>query len=276
MTPPVGQASGGLQTDPASFRFVLALLLEISLVACSGPPESFAPVDPIPPGTFDHRLLDAVLRDHVQDGWVSYPDIAADPRFAAYVASLNRVDPSALSTKEDRLAFWINTYNALAIQGILDGGSPRTLLGRYEYFLGHEHHVGGRAITLWTVEREILIPTFQEPRIHFAIVCASRTCPKLRSEAYTPETLQRQLEDAARVFINDPTRNRFDPDAHVAWLSTIFVWYQEEFVKDAGSLLRYVAKYVADPKLADELITLPYREKFLEYDWRLNGTPLPR
>jgi len=102
--------------------------------------------------------------------------------------------------------------------------------------------VGGEALNLNNLEKNILIPDFREPRIHFAIVCASQSCPKLRSWAYTAEQLEEQLNDSARRFINDPTRNRFDQEQKVAYLSKIFDWFTEDFVARSGSLTNYVSQ----------------------------------
>jgi len=123
------------------------------------------------------------------------------------------------------------------------------------------------------VERAILIPEFREPRIHFAIVCASRSCPKLRSWAFTADKLDQQLDDSARLFINDPSRNVFDRRQKIAHLSKIFDWFTEDFISHSGSLTKYVAQYVEDPVLAQELAQDTYQVEFLEYDWNLNGIP---
>ena len=219
-----------------------------------------------------HQLFDAVLMDAVQDGGVNYPAIASNPDFAVYIDYLATADRKALNTSEDELAFWINAYNALAIQGILDGKSPSTFFGRIGFFKNAEFTVGGEQMNLYDLERDIIIP-LGEPRIHFAIVCASHSCPKLRSEAYTADRLDEQLEANTRHFINDSARNRFDPEQKVAELSKIFDWFSEDFIKPAGSVLNYVANYVDDPKLAADLRAGDYKLKFMKYNWSLNGTP---
>ena len=131
----------------------------------------------------------------------------------------------------------------------------------------------GRTINLYDLERKILIPEFLEPRIHFAIVCASASCPKLQSIAYSERQLEAQLEESARGFINDRTKNRFDQERKIAHLSMIFKWFEDDFVTHSGSLIHYVKRYVAEPELARDLETTPYSVQFLEYDWRLNGPP---
>lgn len=115
---------------------------------------------------------------------------------------------------------------------------------------------------------------FNEPRIHFAIVCASRSCPKLQPWAYDPDKLDGQLDQAARMFINDPSRNRFDREKRVARLSMIFNWFVQDFIAEAGSLIYYVKQFLEDQELVTDLELRPYRIEYLEYDWSLNGIPL--
>jgi len=254
-------------------RFATGLMVMVLLAGCSTVPRAFNPAQPLAPKDFSHAAFDEVLRAHVADGVVRYPAIAADPRFEKYLWHLDRVDPYTLLARRERLAFWINAYNAFAVKGILDGYSPLTKLGQYRYFIAKKHRVGGAVINLYDLERKLLIPDFQEPRIHFAIVCASLSCPKLQSWAYQADRLEEQLELSAREYINDPTRNRFDRERKVAYLSMIFKWFEEDFTAHSGSLLGYVKRYVADPQLARDLESVPYRVEFLEYDWNLNGIP---
>ncbi|UCE63323.1 MAG: DUF547 domain-containing protein [Nitrospirota bacterium] len=245
----------------------------LAIVGCTTLPNSYHPSDPIVAGQFSHELFDQTLGEHVHHGVVNYPGYASDPRLNQYIHQLNRLDPTTLPTRNDRLAFWINAYNAFAIQGILDGYSPKTWAGKYKYFVSRDYMVGGAKVNLYAVERAILIPEFREPRIHFAIVCASRSCPTLRSWAFTPDRLDQQLDDSARLFINDPDRNAFDRRQKIAYLSKIFDWFTDDFVSHSGSLTKYVAQYVEDPKLARELAQDTYQVEFLEYDWNLNGIP---
>lgn len=241
------------------------------LAGCSTVPTSFSPSNPIPVGEFSHQTFHELLRAHVQEGSVNYPGIEADGRLNSYLASLDRVDPNAFAAG-DRLAFWINSYNVFAIKGILDRDSPMTLWGRYRYFITREYQVGGQAVNLSDLERRILIP-FHEPRIHFAIVCASLSCPKLQSWAYRGDRLTDQLEQVTRAFVNDPSRNRFDRERKIAYLSKIFDWFSNDFETDSGSLQKYLRRYVDDPDLARELEAERYTVMFLEYDWKLNGVP---
>ena len=242
---------------------------------CSSVPERYTRLDPLNPAQVSHQLLDDVLQTSVKDGLVNYPEIQSDPRFAAYLALLDRVNPSALGTERDRLAFWINAYNACAIQGILDGYSPKPYIGWYRFFKTRTYGIGGARLNLSDLEHEILRQQFHEPRIHFAIVCASSSCPKLPSWAYNGTQLDQQLDQAARAFINDPTRNRFDRGKKIAYLSKIFDWFEDDFAAASGSILEFVAHYVHDVDLARELAPGVYQIAYLDYDWSLNG-PAPK
>jgi len=242
-------------------------------MGCSTVPKTFSPHSPIPPETVSHEAFHRALTSHVNNGQVDYPGLATNANFKTYITLLQRIAPQQLPTPNHRLAFWVNAYNALAIKGILDGYSPATLTGRYTFFIGRKYVVGGESLNLYDLEQDLLLPNFQEPRIHFAIVCASKSCPKLQSWAYTPEDLDQQLTASARQFINDPTRNRFDRTHKIAYLSKIFDWFSEDFINHSGSLLAYVARFMSEPDLATDLLHSPYEIEFLDYDWNLNGVP---
>ncbi len=254
-------------------RWIVLSLTLLNIIGCSSVPKTFSPEQPLSPTNFTHQELHDVLSTHVTDGEVNYQSVATDQSFNNYLNNLQHVAPQQLPTPNHRLAFWINAYNAFAIQGIINGFSPSTFSGRYTYFIDQDYLVGGEYINLYDLEREILIPNFQEPRIHFAIVCASQSCPKLQSWVYRPESIDQQLTLSARQFINDPSRNHFDQTRKIAYLSQIFDWFQEDFMNHSGSLLHYVAQFVTDANLAQDLRTTPYTIEFLEYDWKLNGLP---
>ncbi len=253
-------------------RCVLAILLFAFLGGCSTVPTSFTPSNPVPPGEVSHALWQELLREHVHGGAVDYPAIARQGQLQAYLALLNRVDPAGLPVGE-RLAFWINAYNAFAVKGILDGYSPGSLFGRYRYFIARDYAVGGQTVNLYDLERQILINQFHELRMHFAIVCASASCPKLQPWVYEGAFLDQQLTRVTTEFVNDPSRNRFDRSRKVASLSMIFRWFQKDFEARSGSVLNFVADYVQDPSLKRELLAGDYTVEFLEYDWSLNGLP---
>src|SRR2546422_3187332 len=221
--------------------------------------------------SLDTAAFDPLLKAHVKDGNVDYPAFQASAAFRSYVEALAK--PAALSGKSEALAYYINAYNALAIAGILEGLSPASLLGRARYFKIRDWPLNGRTISLYDLEHEKIEP-LGGPRIHFAIVCASRSCPPLRSEAYAAARLDAQLDEQARSFINDPARNRFDKATRTAHLSEIFDWYDMDFRVATGSTQRFIARYVADADVARDLAADEYKVEWIPYDWRLNGIPL--
>ena len=218
----------------------------------------------------DHGLYDNVLKAHTKDGLVDYPAVASDKSFTTYLEQL--ATAAAPSAKNDKLVFYMNAYNALAMKGIIDGKSPSNFFSRQLFFKSAKFKLAGGETNLHNIEHEIL-RKLGEPRIHFSIVCASSSCPKIRGDAYSNAKLEEQLDDNARRFVNDPTRNRFDKKEKVAYLSQIFKWFAEDFEASAGSAQKFAAKYVSDPDLAKELTADGYKVKFLDYSWNLNGTP---
>lgn len=255
----------------------LAPLLVIWLLlvlGCVNWPKSYWVPNHVLLPNVDYSAWDALLRAHVHDGRVDYHAFAASQEFREFLLVIRRTRLTQDSTREQRLAFYINAYNARAIQGVLDGGSPASLWGRFQFFKRERHAVGGEDITLWDLEHK-RIRSMGEARIHFALVCASASCPKLASRAYLPETVDSQLQEAALAFVNDPTRNRFDPERRVAHLSPIFEWYEADFVGASGSIHAYVALFVENPRVAEELAAGRYKIRFLDYDWSLNGAPPP-
>ena len=115
------------------------------------------------------------------------------------------------------------------------------------------------------LERKVIIP-LGEPRIHFAINCASSSCPKLQPTVFKADVLDQQLTDAANAFINDTMRNYFDRATKIAHISKIFDWFKEDFVKHSGSVLKYIAQYVKDEKIAKDLRDGNYKIRYLKYD----------
>jgi Protein of unknown function, DUF547 len=213
--------------------------------------------------------FDALLRANVKSGQVNYPGFQDAAALKAYLAELAK--PAKLDTKAEQLAYNINAYNAFAIQGILDGLSPSSFIGRQRYFRLQEWPLAGKRISLYDLEHAVLRP-LGDPRMHFAIICASKSCPFLRSEVYTASKLDAQLDEQARQFVNDPSRNRFDKTTKTAYLSEIFKWFDEDF-RGPGSVQKYIAKYVDDSEVARLLASDGFRVEWVPYDWSLNGAP---
>ena len=235
-------------------------------------------------GAFDHEhaAWTALLGRHVQNGSVDYAGIkrVAQGELDAYLRTLAAVDRACHDTwsRQQKLAYWINAYNAYTVRLILDHyplGSIRSIglmpgAAFRETFIPSER-LRGRTLALNDIEHEILRKELQEPRIHFAIVCASKSCPTLRPEAYRASELERQLDGAARAFVGDASKNRFDASTRTLWLSSIFTWFHEDFERSAGSIKAFVVRY-SDKSIADAVTKEGVEVKFLDYDWSLNGT----
>ena len=213
---------------------------------------------------------DQLLKAAVNQGQVDYAQWRDNRRFDALTDQVAATVTDGMD-RQQKLAFYINAYNILAARGILDGRSPDGVLGRYLYFKRDTYTVAGSQISLHQLEHEWIRP-LKEPRIHFAIVCASQSCPILQEEAYTAERLNEQLDAATRGFVNDTERNRFDPAASRAELSSIFKWFAEDFEQAAGSVQAYLAPLVADAEVAKLLDSGELTIRYLSYDWSLNGT----
>jgi hypothetical protein len=229
---------------------------------------------------FDLDLWDALLAEYtrpVSDTAgvrVDYAGLRAEARWPALLAGLAAAEPPPEARRAERLAFWIDAYNVLAIDvvvkhypvaSIRDVGSLlRPVWGR------PAGTVGGRTVSLGEIEHEILRP-MGEPRIHAAIVCASTSCPSLRREAFRGSRLDAQLEDALRAFLADPRKgSRLDARAGVLYLSPIFDWFAEDF-EPFGGVRAYLAPRLpaeAARALAERGDAL--RLRYLDYDWALN------
>ncbi len=218
----------------------------------------------------DYDALDEILARNVHNGFIDYDGIAAEPELRTFVEQLGTTRPTDLTTAASRLAFYINAYNVLAIQSILDGRSPSSRGERHKFFQRQKFNVLGQMMSLETLEHDRIIAS-GDRRIHFAIVCASMSCPRLSNRAYRPESLDVQLHESAKRFINDLTRNQFDADRRIIYLSKIFKWYEDDFIAAGSSLQRYLARFVSDAQVQDALRNNEFRIRFIDYDWDLNG-----
>jgi hypothetical protein len=197
----------------------------------------------------------------------------------SYLADLEAVCKNDLKkwNKNQRLAFWINVYNAYTVKLILDNYPLKSIrkIGLLPGAAWREKAVSlkrleGKNISLSYVENDIIRKRFKEPRIHFALVCASKGCPPIRSRAYTATKLNRQLEAQTKAFLNVKTHNRYHGSNGTLYLSRIFDWYKKDFGKDQDKLLAFIGKYI--PELRSDLEKgRNVGVEYLAYDWALNG-----
>lgn len=216
----------------------------------------------------NHHQWDRLLKKHVQEsGLVDYKSFQKDySKLTEYLEYLGGYQPTRTWKKEELLAYYINLYNAGTVQLILDHypvGSIKDISRPWgRKFL----RMGNQQISLGTLEHDLL-RKMEEPRIHFAINCASFSCPSLLNEAYTAADLNSQLERATQNFINDPSRNRIS--ANNIELSKIFKWYKGDFGDGDKELIAFLNKYLNSPLAPDAKIG------YLPYNWGLNEKRSP-
>lgn len=236
--------------------------------------------------SFDHsyKLWGQVLGTHITEqayaSTIDYKSIKASPgqlnQYLKEIEGLTEESYLAFS-KDQQLAFMINAYNALTIKLIIDNyplksirdiGSIITGPWKQKFF-----KLFGEKANLDHIEHEIIRKKFDEPRIHFALVCASIGCPALSSKAYTAEKLDQQLEDGAKKFISDQTRNRYIKNKKRLELSSIFKWYGDDFKNKYGSYLNFVVDRMTENlELRKTLLSDKTTIKYLAYNWNLNET----
>jgi hypothetical protein len=253
----------------------LLSLLALGMGVFSGPVHAGA--------RFSHAPWDQLLKKNWRDAKLPYAKLKADSKLLDhYLLRASEADPSAWTSREEKLAFWINLYNACTLRVILDS-YPLTGDSKVDQIAlkgpqGEAWNiwqkpfckVKDRVLTLDQIEREVLIGELNEPLVHFAINCGALSCPNLRKEAYVPERVRVQMQEQARAFLKDPTRNQFEIKSKQIRLSMIFGWYGEDFQKAAGgSLTKFLVPYVSKDLrrwIEDPSVKVDY----LEYNWTLN------
>lgn len=244
------------------------LLLVLVLISCHSP--VIGKAGSTPPS---HQLWNELLKAHVKpDGRVDYKGfIREKPKLESYLKLLSENAPDRSKwSKNEQLAYWINVYNAFTVKLIVDFYPTKSIrdLGprikiplikdvwHYKFF-----KIAGVDMSLDEVEHSILRKEFEEPRIHFAINCASVSCPPLLNEAFVASTLENQLIRVTTTFVNDPSRNKIS--AQSAQLSSIFSWFKGDFTKK-GTLVEFLNRY------SKVKISPNARITFLDYNWNLN------
>lgn len=251
-----------------NIKFNLILFLSIILLSCQSSVPGMAATTPP-----SHKAWNELLKGNVStDGTVNYKGfIKEKAKLETYLKSLSENAPDRKTwSKDEQLAYWINAYNAFTVKLIVDNYPVESIkdLGpalkipmikdvwHYKFF-----KIGGQESSLDEIEHSILRKEFEEPRIHFAINCASVSCPPLLNEAFEAKTIDAQLDKVAKGFINDSSRNKITPDA--VQVSSIFSWFKGDFTKN-GSLIDFLNKY------STVKIKSGAKVSHLDYDWNLN------
>ncbi len=268
----------------ASLRCVAVLLLTSLGVPCSGADvvlgATVGATQRTPVERIDHSAWNALLASYVDEqGMVDYTrwkaagaDGAALDKYIEHLstATFSPTTPAAAAT-----SFWINAYNAVTVKGILREYPTSSIRNHTAKLFGYniwknlKLRVDGNSYSLDQMEHEVL-RKMGDPRIHFAIVCASVGCPKLLDEAYVPDRLDQQLDSNAKDFFADKGKFAFDAQRGSLELSPILKWFADDFGADQAVRLRTIAPYLPDDRARELANRGDPRVGYLDYDWRLN------
>jgi len=210
----------------------------------------------------DHSTWDKLLKKYVaDDGDVNYKGFKKDARLLNdYIQYLSTKVPSKNWSKQEKLAYFFNVYNANTIKLIIDNYPTKSIKDIGNPWSKNRIKIGDENFSLADIEHEVL-RKMNEPRIHFAINCASVSCPKLLNTAYTANNIEALLDRTAKDFITNPEKNKISE--HSVQLSKIFKWYKSDFTRN-GSLIDYINQYSSVKINPDASID------YLEYNWNLN------
>lgn len=212
---------------------------------------------------FSHTTFDGLLKKYVSaSGTVNYAGFKADrAALDKYIATLKAQGVESSWSRNEKLAYYINAYNAYTIQLILNNYPTSSIMkiNNGKAWDLQVVNLGGKIMSLNHLENKIIRPVFKEPRIHFAVNCAAVSCPKLMNGAFMPNQLNNQLERQTKAFINNTKENQITSDA--LKLSQIFEWYATDF----GDIHNYINKYSATKASANAEVS------YNTYKWELNG-----
>lgn len=220
---------------------------------------------------------DLLLKKYVQveknsDGTlvtsVDYPGLRKSRNNAITSAKLAKVSNIENMNTNDQLAFWINAYNFLAINKVVNNPKIKKLTDLNTLFKSvwkqAAGKIAGKEYSLNNIEHSIIRKQFKEPRIHFAVVCAAKSCPNIRNEAYTGEKLDEQLNDQMKQFLSNTKKGmKIDKTAKKIYLSKIFSWFAADFNNKP-------LEWLFNKKMINQTVKNKYSLKYLSYDWSLN------
>ncbi len=232
--------------------------------------------------SFLHARWDGLLRKYVtEEGWVDYRRLRREgaTELKSYLEQLARTNVAKLGNRDVQKAFWINAYNAICVQTLIDQKLPAEV--PHAFFFGtnifklRTYQVAGKIRSLDDIEHGILRKKFKDQRIHAVVVCGASSCPRLRPEAYTGSKLNQQMDDEARRWISVGTdksgkrKNYLDQRRKVFYASKIFDWYMEDFEDSEAGVKKFIQRF-ATPETRQFMARNKVRVTYLGYDWRLN------
>lgn len=255
-----------------NFLATLALTLGLTTHCITSPTDDTftAPVSNAKP--ISHEVWNGLLKKYVDNtGLINYTALKANDAktLDKYLDLVSANAPAADWKEDEKLAYWLNAYNAFTVKQILEMYPTASiiknqlqLIAKNGPFNKKYFSIGGKEMSLNNIEQDVVRKEFKEPRIHFALVCAAISCPKLRNEAYLPAKLDAQLADQARDFLNNPKKNAIAKDK--VSVSKIFDWYKDDFGKSDENVVKFINQYSSAK--ADGSAKVSY----MKYNWDLN------
>lgn len=261
-----------------NLTIIISLSLLPVLTSCSRAEKaaSYSVADPQQQVDHTHAAFTTILSKHVKSELVDYASLKRNPApLNAYLDTLAAVPESAFNKwdKTQQMAFLINLYNAATLKLIIDHYPIQSIKDIGSALKGpwkqQVVRLFGKIESLDHIEHDLLRPKYKDPRVHFAVNCASIGCPSLRAEAFQASKLDAQLDEQGRIFLRDTTKNRLDAEIKTLYLSEIFYWFKADFTSKSGTVEKFASNYVTD---ADRKVIQQggLTIKNTKYDWNLN------
>jgi hypothetical protein len=213
--------------------------------------------------TFTERV-DAFLKKYVSEGLIDYSKISQNSGdIEKLYLDVGTMDLNKATANEQK-AFYINAYNIVVIYSIVRNypvASPMDVKG---FFDKTTHDIAAERLTLNELENQKLRQIYNDGRLHFALVCAAKSCPPLAASAFTPDKIEGQLNERTRFALNDNTWIKVHPKQKKVEVSQIFEWYKDDFASTGSGLINWINQFRI------EKIPVGYTVSFYEYDWSLN------
>ena len=211
------------------------------------------------------KSIDVFLKEFVADGKVDYNRIEKNQ--SALNSLISQIGSTTYLTSNDERekTYLINLYNVFVIKQVVDHYPIDSPLSISNFFLERKFQVNGQIVNLDQLEKEIIFSKYPDPRLHFALVCGAKGCPKLKSEAYNPIELEKELDEQVKSTLNDPAFFQFDRDNGKVKISRIFDWYSNDFGQSNEERVEFINKYLE--------VDIPQNSSlsFMKYDWSLNN-----
>ena len=235
---------------------------------------SFIFTQSIEHGDIPYESFEEILFMYVdKNGKVDYSAIIENPySFDKYFKFIEKNSPNNspeyFPTKDDKMAYWINAYNAIVLKIMIENPEVESILdiSFYHTIFFKKHTIGGEKISLNTIEHKILRKKYKDPRIHFAINCGSISCPPLGKRIIRGDSLDEQLDEKASEFINNGKDIRIDHENEIIYLNRIFKWFKDDF----GDVKLYICKYIINKDDCRKIDR--YKIKYDMYDWGSNSS----